>query len=183
MPVTKRVVETFEVVYDFDCKIEVDYSDLISIVETGLSVIKDTDAQKIVQNATVAPEYVTRSELERLAKNHGLVLTSYHHGDVYTMVDKLVKSSIEAPNLRACMAYTLLGAKIDAIKCLRSYNGMGLKEAKDAVELFEKLGTRVLITDIIKAVLMDTDRRCERLEAGTFDQVIENDRWLSGYTS
>lgn len=183
MPVFKRVVETYEVVYDHDCKIEVDYNDLLSIVKTGIEVMKDSDAQKIMQETTVAPEYVSRSELERLAKNHGLLLTSYHHGDVYTMVDKLVKSSIEAPNLRACMAYTLLGAKIDAIKCLRSYNGMGLKEAKDTVELFEKLGTRVLITEIIQAVLMDTDRRGARLKAGTFDQTIESDRWLPGYAS
>lgn len=184
MPVFKRVVETFEVVYDHDCKIEVEYADLFSIVKTGLAVLRPGDLAEIAEDVpAMAPKYLSRTELDKYASAHGLKLTSYNVNDVYSMVDKLLRSDLDSTNLRACMAYTLLGAKIDAIKCLRSYNGMGLKEAKDAVELFEKLGTRVPITEIIQAVLMETDRRYARLDAGTFDQEIESNRNLPGYKS
>jgi len=44
----------------------------------------------------------------------------------------------EAPEIRAISEALLLGEKINAIKLYRQYYGVGLKEAKDAIDALER---------------------------------------------
>lgn len=183
MPVTKRITTTYDITYDHDLKIQVDYADLRDIVKSGLDVLEPDDAGEITRGHATF-EYLPFAELQRLAAKQGLFLSTSNkdvHGEVKNMMSK--PAGMNDPDLKACMAYVFLDRKIDAIKHLRTATGFGLKEAKDAVELVAEIGLKISLFEIIKAVAMETERRCERLDAGTFDQVIESNRLVPGYKS
>lgn len=167
MPVIKRITTAYEIVYDYDQKITVDYADLVSIVQTGFTALNFEDSMEVVKNA---------------AKDLELPKPKYN-SDIYDLVADLKDSSATAPDLRACMAYTLLGKKIDAIKHLREETDLGLKEAKDAVEMFDEMATHVTLEDIIRAVGFETARRLELHENKRFNERIEYNRSVPGYTS
>ncbi len=183
MPVTKRITTTYDITYDHDLKIQVDYADLRDIVKSGLEALEPDDAEEITRGNAVF-EYLPFAELQRLAAKQGLFLSSSNkdvHSEVKNMMSK--PAGMNDPDLKACMAYIFLDRKIDAIKHLRTAIGFGLKEAKDVVELVSEIGLKISLFEIIKAVAMETERRCNLIDLNKYDNLIETNRLVPGYKS